>query len=69
MLTKDSNNIIKFLNKEHKNTISTSNELKSLYKYFNGIQNNYEVVNNVLNHNNDHIILDNPFISKNVYVT
>ena len=60
MLTNDTKKIISYLDDYKK--IKSFRSLELLYKYLNGIQNNYEIISNTLNNNSDHLNFINPFI-------
>ena len=66
MLTNDTKKIISYLDDNNYKKIKSFRSLELLYKYLNGIQNNYEIINNTLNHNSDHLNFINPFISEKI---
>ena len=66
MLTNDTKKNISYLDGNNYKKMRSFRSLELLYKYLNGIQNNYEIISNTLNHNSDHLNFINPFISEKI---
>ena len=66
MLTSDSNKIIKYIEDNFKLAINGFKELQELYDYLNSIQNHYDIIKSNPNDNNNHLSMENHFISDEI---